>query len=165
MWHWAILSADVIDSVIWIDDRGVLSICVIFAWRTFDIRVDIEILINEKEKIMPCIRVQTSCAMSETAKTNIKSALGEAIAVIPGKSENWLMVVLEDNATIYFKGNDSEASAYVNVGVYGSPNERAFNALTGEICKILHDELGIAANRIYVQYSTTEHWGWNGQNF
>ena len=71
---------------------------------------------------MPCIRVQTSCAMSETAKTNIKSALGEAIAVIPGKSENWLMVVLEDNATIYFKGNDSEASAYVNVGVYGSPN-------------------------------------------
>ena len=93
---------------------------------------------------MPCIRVQTSCAMSETAKTNIKSALGEAIAVIPGKSENWLMVVLEDNATIYFKGNDSEASAYVNVGVYGSPNERAFNALTGEICKILHDELGIA---------------------
>lgn len=114
---------------------------------------------------MPCIRIQSSCAMSETAKRNIKSALGKAIAVIPGKSESWLMVVLEGDAEIYFKGNADEPSAYVAVGAYGAPNERAFNALTGEICKILHDELGISPNRVYVQYSTTEHWGWNGRNF
>ncbi len=114
---------------------------------------------------MPCIRVQTSCAMSDKSKDAIKSALGKAIDVIPGKSENWLMVVLEDNCAIYFKGNADAPSAFVTVGVYGSPDARAFDALTGEICKALKGELGIAPNRVYVQYGATECWGWNGRNF
>ena len=35
----------------------------------------------------------------------IKQKLGQAIAIIPGKSEGWLMVGFEDEYTLYFKGN------------------------------------------------------------
>ena len=40
--------------------------------------------------------------------------------------------------------------AMVEVSVYGSENPSAFSKLTGEICKILEDVLGIAPDHVYV---------------
>ena len=114
---------------------------------------------------MPCIQLNVSSKLTDANKTNIKSRLGKAIELLPGKSENWLMVTMQDEVSIYFKGNNDKPAAYVAVGVYGREDGRAFNALTGQICAILGDELGIPADRIYVQYSATQHWGWNGGNF
>lgn len=114
---------------------------------------------------MPCIQIQTSCSICTNAKESIKAKLGKAIEVLPGKSENWLMVTMQDEMTIYFKGNQTGESAFVKVGVYGDADGRAFNTLTEKICRILNEELGIAPNRIYVQYEATAHWGWNGANF
>ena len=37
--------------------------------------------------------------------------------------------------------------------------------MTGEICKIFNEELGIEPNRIYVKYEEVANWGWNGENF
>ena len=44
---------------------------------------------------MPNIHVQTNITLTPEKKTEIKEALGKAIETIPGKSERWLMVVLE----------------------------------------------------------------------
>ena len=41
---------------------------------------------------MPFINVKISENLSDTQVDNIKSRLGEAISLIPGKSEAWLMV-------------------------------------------------------------------------
>ena len=114
---------------------------------------------------MPFIDVKTSVPMEEAQKESIKSRLGEAIRLIPGKSESWLMVGLEDNYRLYFKGNQDAPAAFVQVEVYGGENGSAFAQLTGEITNILHTELEIPADRIYVAYQTTKHWGWNGGNF
>ncbi len=113
---------------------------------------------------MPCIQVHTSVSISPEHETSIKSRLGKAIEVIPGKSEGWLMITLSGDECIYFKGTKAPA-AFVEVSVYGNENAQAFNALTAEICDILNDELNIASNRIYVKYAATAHWGWNGGNF
>jgi phenylpyruvate tautomerase PptA (4-oxalocrotonate tautomerase family) len=45
---------------------------------------------------MPFINVKISEKLSDTQVDNIKSRLGEAISLIPGKSEAWLMVNIQD---------------------------------------------------------------------
>lgn len=114
---------------------------------------------------MPCIQMQVSVKVSDEQKNAIKAQLGKAIECLPGKSENWLMITMQDEMTIYFKGDNHNPAAFVSVGVYGGADARAFDALTAQICDILDRELHIPANRIYVQYSATPHWGWNGSNF
>lgn len=112
---------------------------------------------------MPFINVKTNTAVSAEKKTAIKSALGKAITLIPGKSEAWLMVGIEPEYDLYFKGTD-EPAAMVEVSIYGSAGSSALNALTASISDIINAELGVPQARIYVKYSQTPDWGWNGSN-
>ena len=41
---------------------------------------------------MPFIELKTSVSISKEKEAELKSAFGEAIAIIPGKSEQWLML-------------------------------------------------------------------------
>lgn len=113
---------------------------------------------------MPLINVMTNAAVSKESETAVKSALGQAITAIPGKSESWLMVGIEPEHILYFKGDDSPA-AMVEVSVYGNENPSAFSNLTEKICDILNMHLSIDRSRIYVKYEATSNWGWNGSNF
>ncbi len=113
---------------------------------------------------MPYINVKTNTPVPAQKAEAIKSALGQAITAIPGKSENWLMVGIEPEHMLWFQGSDAPA-AIVDVTIYGSAGGSAYNALTGKVTAILNSELGIAPNRIYVKYAETGSWGWNGSNF
>ena len=112
---------------------------------------------------MPFINVKTNVAVSKDKCEAIKSALGSAITALPGKSEQWLMVGIEPDCTLYFQGSDAPA-AMVQVQTYGT-NAQGTDVLTGKICDILHTQLSIPANRTYVSYFGTANWGWNGGNF
>lgn len=113
---------------------------------------------------MPFIGVKVNTAVSKAQADAVKSALGQAITALPGKSEQWLMVGIEPDAILYFQGSDAPA-AMVEVTVYGSASPAACDALTGKICGILETQLSIPAGRIYVRYGDTPNWGWNGGNF
>lgn len=114
---------------------------------------------------MPFIDVKTSVPASCEKCEAVKSALGKAISVIPGKSEGWLMVEIEPDKKIWFRGDDSAPSAMVEVSVYGTLSDTAADRMTSEVTKILNGELGISPDRIYVKYSEHDKWGWNGGNF
>ena len=114
---------------------------------------------------MPFINSKISVKVNEEQEKQLKQELGEAIRIIPGKSENWLMVGFEDEYKLYFKGDKSEPLAFVEVSVFGSGNPAAFDKLTGRICEIFNNILGIKPDNIYVKYEATSNWGWNGGNF
>lgn len=113
---------------------------------------------------MPFINVKTNASVSGEQAETIKSALGKAISAIPGKSEGWLMVGIEPDSLLWFKGSDQPA-AMTQVSLFGSASSNAMNTLTANITGILTDTLGIPSDRIYVSYQTTPNWGWNGSNF
>ena len=113
---------------------------------------------------MPFINSKVTVKMTEEKKEAIKSKLGEAVASTIGKSESWLMVGFKDSYDLYFQGNRSEESAFIEVSIYGKASPSAFNALTGLICDIFESELSIPKNRIYVKYQEIPNWGWNGSN-
>ena len=114
---------------------------------------------------MPYIKTTTSVKLDGAKKDALKAKLGQAIALIPGKSEAWLMLSFEDGAYMSFKGDTSEDYAFADVSLFGSASDAAYDRLTAAICEILSEELGVKLSNIYVKYEETNHWGWNGSNF
>lgn len=114
---------------------------------------------------MPFINTKVSVKITEEKEKILASRLGKAIKCFPGKSEAWLMLNFEDNCKMYFQGNNTKPSAMLEISIYGSCTASACNVMTAEVTKIISEELAVPPDRIYVKYSATEHWGWNGSNF
>ena len=112
---------------------------------------------------MPYIETTTNIGISKRREQAIKERMGEAIELIPDKSENWLMLAFHDNVAMYFKGQD-EPCAICQVRLFGSADENEYARLTEALTDILREELEIEPDRIYVTYSEMDTWGWNGGN-
>ena len=113
---------------------------------------------------MPFINTRTNQHLTPAQENTLKTRLGEAISLLPGKSETWLMLAFESDVHMAFSGSNAPC-AMVDVEVYGTPDSASFDNLTKKICSILSEELQIEPDRIYVAYFPTKNWGWNGQNF
>lgn len=113
---------------------------------------------------MPFINTKYSSEITAAQEVEIKSALGQAVSAL-GKSESWLMVGFEPNCSLYFKGEKSEKIAFVEVSLFGDAGSSAYEKLTASICATLGKVLGVPSDKIYVKYSPTDNWGWNGRNF
>lgn len=114
---------------------------------------------------MPYINLKTTKKVTDEQALAVKSAFGKAIECFPGKSEAYLMVGIEDGIRMWFRGDDADDTAIVDVDLLGTVNPDAAEKMTGVVCNILEDELGIAPGRIYVKYSGYKDWGWNKSNF
>lgn len=113
---------------------------------------------------MPFINTKTSTPVSKEKETAIKEKLGNAISLL-GKSENWLMINFEENCRLWFKGNNSEPSAMVEIALFGKATSSQYDKMTESVCEIISSELQIDPSRIYVKYEEVEHWGFSGFNF
>lgn len=114
---------------------------------------------------MPFIHTRTNCPITPEQEEKLTAALGSAISLLPGKSEQWLMLQFEDRCRMHFRGKGDEKIAYVNVKVYGGADAGSYDRLTGKITALLREHLAIAPDHVYVSYDETEHWGWMGENF
>lgn len=114
---------------------------------------------------MPYISTKTTVSINPEKRENIKKKLGKAIELIPGKSENWLMLSFDDNSMMYFKGSNDKPLAFVEVKIFGQASDTAYSKLTKAITEILNEELSISGDCIFVKYEEVSTWGWNGSNF
>lgn len=114
---------------------------------------------------MPFFHVQTNVEASLETKTALKTDFGSIVEKIPGKTEEWLMVRIEDEKdTMWFQGSD-EPCAMVEVKVYGRIPNYSYDPLTKAITEAISKRLSIPFNRIYVNYAEYSHWGYDGENF
>ena len=113
---------------------------------------------------MPYINIKANFQLTQDSFSQIKSECGNLIKLLPGKSQAWLMVDIEDNKNLYFKGS-KEKAVFCEVKLYGSANSSAKNALTEGLTNCLSNMLQVAPSRIYVAYFETNDWGWSGSNF
>lgn len=113
---------------------------------------------------MPYINIKTSKAVTAQQETELKTALGTAITAL-GKSEAWLMVEIEDNRRLWFRGENSEPIALAEVELFGKASEDQYDKMTKAVCQILSDTLGVGGEEIYVKYEEIDHWGYNSFNF
>lgn len=111
---------------------------------------------------MPYIKTSTNVSISDEKLEIIKTKIGKSIEIM-GKTENWLMLEFNDNSKMYFKGNNDNPIAFLDVKVLGQVNNS--NEMTRELTNIISSELNISPSNIYISYQGYSDWGYNGSNF
>ncbi len=114
---------------------------------------------------MPFIDVKLSKKIDKAAESSLKAELGKFIEAFPGKSESWLMCCIDSDKNIWFKGTDTEDSAFIEVKLFGAVNSDSAEKFTSLVCEYLEVNLNIPASRVYIRYEGGTDWGWNGSNF
>ena len=114
---------------------------------------------------MPCIQIKTNVTVAHDTAQAVKSQLGQIITCLPEKTEDWLMITLEDNCRMWFRGEDNKPLAIVEVKVFGTSIHRAASEkMTAQVCELFRKQLGVDPKDLYVRYLATPDWGWNGGN-
>lgn len=111
---------------------------------------------------MPYISVNTTTSLTKVQKDEIKTELGSAITLIPGKSEQVLMVDISDGHTMYFSGKEMEKCAFIDVRCYKSANFDDNKKFTQAVYQLMKRITGISENEIYLSISELPSWGLNG---
>lgn len=113
---------------------------------------------------MPFIDSKITVPVTTELKEEIKSELGKLITTL-GKTETYLMVGIEDAYDLWLGGKKLDKGAYVSVSLYGNAPAESYDKLTGQICDLFEEKLGIPGNAVYITYHPVNDWGWNGSNF
>ena len=114
---------------------------------------------------MPFINVKTNAKLSAEKKEIIKRRLFDVIGIIPGKSDRYLMVAVDDCADMAFHRDSDSSMAMVTVKIFGGSTKDAYQKLTKAICLILGDEAGVSGDFCYVTFEEIAYWGFNGFMF
>lgn len=114
---------------------------------------------------MPFINVKTNASLSDEQKAAIENRLSDAISLIPGKSDRYLMLAVEDKLSMMFRRDTDSNIAMVEVKIFGSSSKDAYAALTAEICGILSEEAAIGGDCCYVKFEECKLWGYDSFMF
>ncbi len=112
---------------------------------------------------MPFLKIQTT---EELLDANLMmSKASELLANILGKPEKYIMLTLEETATMLFGGINKPA-IFCELKSIGLPGTKT-KEISEKLCRFLSDETGVSADRIYIEFSNVERnlWGWNGATF
>ncbi len=114
---------------------------------------------------MPLLKLETSVAISEDKRKALLPSLSKAVAGTTGKPEQYVMVTV-GQATMLMSGKPGDA-AFVDIRGIGGLTSEVNRKLSQQVCKLLQDSLGIAPNRVYLNFTDVDagNWGWNGSTF
>jgi phenylpyruvate tautomerase len=114
---------------------------------------------------MPLLKLETTVPLTEEKGKPLLAALSKAVASATGKPEQYVMVTASHSAFL-MSGKAGEA-AFVDLRSIGGLNGETNRKLSQQICKLLKDSLGIAPDRVYLNFTEVEagNWGWNGSTF
>ena len=114
---------------------------------------------------MPLIKLRTNTTIAHDKTSVVMSELSQLLASETGKPERYVMVEIKGDRNMMFAGS-TDPLAYVECKSIGLSTVQA-KALSQSISQLLNTQLGINADRIYIEFSNcpAEFWGWNGATF
>jgi phenylpyruvate tautomerase PptA (4-oxalocrotonate tautomerase family) len=116
---------------------------------------------------MPLIKVQSSIESpdSQIVQDLLKS-LSSKLAQHLGKPESYVMTSFEPEVAMSFAGT-FEPVCYLEIKSVGTMKPGQTKAMSQDFCQQISDRLGIAKNRIYIEFADCQGsmWGWNGSTF
>jgi phenylpyruvate tautomerase PptA (4-oxalocrotonate tautomerase family) len=114
---------------------------------------------------MPHLRLQTNRELSPGGRSGLLARLSAAVAQALGKPQDYTMVTLQDGVPMAFAGSEAPA-ALVELRAIGLPRSDT-PALSRALCDLLHRELQVSPERIYIEFADVpaDLWGWNGDTF
>lgn len=113
---------------------------------------------------MPFIKSKVSVSISKEQEVELKTRLGQAIALVPGKSEEYLLLEFEDNCRLWLRGRNDEPVAYIEAAIFGNDSHCGYDGLTLEITRIFSETLQVKPENVYVKYGDITAWGVRGMH-
>lgn len=115
---------------------------------------------------MPLLKIVTSATPSAPAQAEILGELSRLLAGWLTKPEKYVMTALLPGVAMTMAGS-SEPAAYVELKNVGDFRPEQTRTLSGELCARLAKALGVAPERIYVEFTPAEGylWGHAGDTF
>jgi len=110
---------------------------------------------------MPYLQISLSPKLDDATKTALIREAGKLIELIPGKSESVLMVRLDDDADVRFRGI-CEKCAYVSVSLYKPSSFEAKQAFAKAFTESLGQLAGIEPSNVFLTYTEFPNWAANG---
>jgi len=116
---------------------------------------------------MPLVQVFTSAPPpAAAAQKALLADLSKLLAARFQKPERWVMTCLCPELAMTF-GGDPAPAAFVAVKNVGKMSADDTGQLSAALCDRLAAALGIARDRIYIEFTDAVGylWGWNGETF
>ncbi len=116
---------------------------------------------------MPYIKVQSSIPSPDpdTVKA-LLTQLSAKLAQHLGKPESYVMTAFESNIPMTFAGTFAPV-CYIEIKSIGTMKPEQTKAMSQEFSQDISQYLGVAPNRIYIEFADAKGylWGWNGSTF
>lgn len=110
---------------------------------------------------MPYIKLSTNKTLTLQQEVKIKEKLGQLISIIPNKSEESLMVHMEDNQVMYFRGKEIPCMM-IAIHLYKETDNKYKRQFTEELTKFIADCTQIKIEDQYLTFHEYPTWGMNG---
>lgn len=114
---------------------------------------------------MPYLKIQSNRPVAETDSAALLKQASRIVATELGKPENYVMVALEPPVPMVFAGTDAPClfMELKSIGLSDAQTPKLSNAL----CTLVSNQLGIPADRIYIEFADAPRkmWGWNNATF
>ena len=92
----------------------------------------------------------------------LKAAFGDHCELVPGKSEDYLLLEFEDECRLWLRGGQDAPIAYIEAAVFGNESHAGYDQFTREVTRAFYEVLGIRPDRIYIKYEDIGVWGVQG---
>ena len=106
---------------------------------------------------MPYVHMSIAKKLTDNQKEAIKASIGQLIEILPGKSEKVLMIRMDDDVQMVFRGVPSHC-AYVNVNLYLMSPDNKKAEFAQAFVRSLSELAGIELDDIFLSF--TEHGNW-----
>ena len=116
---------------------------------------------------MPLIKVQSSVTKPEKAKVeSLLTSLSAKLAQHLGKPESYVMTAFESDVPMTF-GGTLDPVCFVEIKSIGTMKPEQTKAMSKDFCQEIESELGVSANRIYIEFADAQRhmWGWDKSTF
>ena len=115
---------------------------------------------------MPLLKLETSVTLGKDKKTSLLSSLSRILAQDTGKPEGYVMVVIEDGASVMMAKKEC-AGALVDIRGIGGLSGGVNKKLSESVCALLQEECGIPPEAVYLNFTDVkaENWGFNNSTF
>jgi len=117
---------------------------------------------------MPLLQINlTTPNVSQDVLDQVHDQSADILAEQIGKSVEYAMVLVRTGESISFAKDNVSPCAYMEVKNVGELSSDLTERLTSKLSNLLNEILGVAVDRIYVEYqeSARHLWGWNGKTF
>lgn len=114
---------------------------------------------------MPYLSIQTNLALTDNQSRELLENASRTVATMLGKPESYVMIAIHAANPIMFAGS-TDPAAYLELKSLGLP-ETATADFSRTLCDLIGSELGVAAERTYIEFAGPKRqmWGWNNETF